>query len=96
MGRLSHLKLKKRKNFIDYFEEIQYKEDTGGIMGDSDKVKTQKPSLWTTTIEDMDESFLPTSEEIKKTIQHIKDNNIDINKPVPEIEEMMKMFKPQQ
>ena len=64
-------------------------------MGDSDKAKTQRPSLWTTTIEDMDESFLPTSEEIKKAVKYIKDNKIDINKPVPEIEEMMKMFKPQ-
>ena len=52
MGRLSHLKLKKRKNFIDYFEEIQYKEDIGGIMGHSNKEKTQKPSLWTTNLED--------------------------------------------
>ena len=64
-------------------------------MGHSDKAKTQRSSLWTTTLADMDESSLPTNQDIEKAIQHIKDNNIDINKPVPEIEKMAKMFKPQ-
>ncbi len=64
-------------------------------MGHSEKAKNQRSSLWTTTLADMDESFLPTHQEIEKAIQHIKDNNIDINKPAPEIEEMAKMFKPQ-
>ena len=63
-------------------------------MGDSDKAKTQRPSLWTTTLKDMDKSFPLTSKEVEKAVQYIKDNKIDINKPVPE-EEMLDMFKPQ-
>ena len=64
-------------------------------MGNSDKEKTQRRSLWTTTLADMDPADIPTQQEIEKAIQHIKDNKIDINKPVPEIERLKKIFEPQ-
>ena len=64
-------------------------------MEHSDKVKTQKSSLWTTTLADMDSADLPTQQDIEKAVQDIKDNNIDINKSVPEIERLRKIFEPQ-
>ena len=70
-------------------------------MGNSDKEKTQRRSLWTTTLADMDpadiptQAELPTQQEIEKAIQYIKDNKIDINKSVPEIERLKKIFEPQ-
>ena len=63
-------------------------------MGHSD-TKTQKASLWTTTLADMDETSLPPHQDIEKAIKDIKDNNIDINKSVPEIERLKKIFEPQ-
>ena len=64
-------------------------------MGHSDEEKNQKSSLWTTTLEDLDKASLPTDQDIEKAIQHIKDNDIDINKPAPEIEDLAKIFKPE-
>ena len=61
-------------------------------MGRASKVK--KSSLWTTTFEDIDKSSLPTEKDIQKVLDHIKDNNIDINKQVPEVEKLKKIFEP--
>ena len=74
-------------------------------MGKPNKVKNQKSSLWTTTLEDIDKNALLTEEDIdkisllteediQKTIQDIKDNKTDINKPIPEIERLKKIFEP--
>ena len=67
----------------------------GGLMGNSNKEKTQRQSLWTTTLADMDSADLPTQQDIDKAVQDIKDNKVDINKPVPEIERLRKIFEPQ-
>ena len=61
-------------------------------MGRADKVK--KSSLWTTTLEDIDKTSLPTENDIQKVLDHIKDNNIDINESIPEVEELKKIFEP--
>ena len=63
-------------------------------MAHSDKSKIQRQSLWTTTLADMDSADLPTQQDIEKVVQDIKDNKIDINKPVPEIERLKKIFEP--
>ena len=59
------------------------------------KVKNQEyRSLWTTVLKkDINETSLP-SKEIDKTIKYIKDNNIDIYKIPPEVEELLKIFRP--
>ena len=57
--------------------------------------KNQRQSLWTTTLTDTDRASLLTDQEIEKAIKHIKDNDIDINKPAPEIEDLAKIFKPE-
>ena len=62
-------------------------------MKQSNKVKKQK-SLWTSTLEDADETALPTDQDIEEAIKHINDNNIDIHKPAPEIEDLVKIFEP--
>ena len=63
-------------------------------MGKPNKVKNQKSSLWTTTLEDIDKNALP-KKQVEKAIKHIKENDIDINKPAPEIEKLAKIFKPE-
>ena len=63
-------------------------------MGKSSKRNVRKGSLWTTTLEDIDKVPFPTDQEIKETIKYIKDNNIDINKPIPEVERLRKIFEP--
>ena len=63
-------------------------------MRQSNKIKNQKSSLWTTTLEDIDKASLPTEQDIEKAIKHIKDNNNDITKPIPEVERLKKIFEP--
>ena len=60
-------------------------------MGKPDEVKNQ--SLWTTTLEDIDETSLPTEKDIQKARKYIERNNIDINKPTPEVEKLAKIFE---
>ena len=54
--------------------------------------KSQKRSLWTTTLTDTDRASLLTDQDIEKAIQNVKDSNI--NKPIPEIERLKKIFEP--
>ena len=63
-------------------------------MGHSDGKKNQKSSLWTTTLEDIDKDSLPTDQDIEKAIQNVKDSKVDINKPIPEVERLKKIFEP--
>lgn len=60
----------------------------------SKKIKRTGSSLWTSTLEGIDKIPFPTDQEIEKVKQDMKENNIDINKPTPEIEELANIFKP--
>lgn len=64
-------------------------------MGQSSKkIKHTGSSLWDSTLEGIDKIPFPTDQEIAKIKQDMKENNIDINKPTPEIEELANIFKP--
>ena len=63
-------------------------------MGKSNKSKSQGSSLWTTTLEDIDKHFSFSEKEIKEAVKKVKDKKIDIYKPVPEVEELKKIFEP--
>ena len=66
-------------------------------MGNLDKEKTQRQSLWTTTLEDMDSVDLPTQQDIDKAIKDTKENNININESdsrvIKEINRLKKIFE---
>ena len=59
------------------------------------KVKKQEyRSLWTTVFDKgMNESAFP-AEVIDKAIKDLENNKIDFSKPVPEIERLLKIFRP--
>ena len=64
-------------------------------MEKSKKTKNQDyRSLWTAVFEKgMNKSAL-TDEVVDKAIKYVKDNNIDIYKPTPEIKRLIKIFNP--
>ena len=60
-------------------------------MGKTDK---KKLSLWTTTLKDIDKASLPSEKDIEKALKHIKNNDIDVDRPNPEVEKLKKIFEP--
>lgn len=61
-------------------------------MGGSNKKNQKSSSVWTTTIEeDINKNSLPI--DVEKVIQNIKDKDIDIHKPIPEVERLKKIFE---